>query len=76
MGTNDKIGELEQLAAAIVRGAGRYGGYLTTLGFEVAGFAEWLEDRIPRVGRAVRVLVAVDTRVPTSRARRANEGNS
>jgi hypothetical protein len=49
----DKLNELEKTAVDVVRGAGRYGVYLSHLGFEVAGVADWLELQIPRFRRAV-----------------------
>lgn len=49
----EKLDEIERTALGVVRTAGRYGAHLTHIGFEVAGFAEWLELQIPRVRRAL-----------------------
>lgn len=52
----DKLDEIEQSAMGLIRGAGRYGVYLTHLGFEVVGVADWLESQIPRVRRAFKAM--------------------
>ena len=49
----DKLSHIEKTAMDLVRGASRYGVYLSHLGFEVAGVADWLESQIPRVRGAV-----------------------
>jgi hypothetical protein len=49
----DKLGQIEKAAVDLIRGAGRYGVYLSQLGFEVAGVADWLEIQLPRVRGAV-----------------------
>lgn len=56
-----KLDDVEQTAIGLIRGAGRYGVYLTHLGFEVAGVADWLENQIPRVRRAFGVIATVAT---------------
>lgn len=56
-----KLDEVERTAIDLIRGAGRYGVYLTHLGFEVAGVADWLENQIPRVRRAFGVIATVAT---------------
>lgn len=52
----DKFDEIERSAMGLIRGAGRYGVYLTHLGFEVVGVTDWLESQIPRVRRAFRAM--------------------
>jgi hypothetical protein len=56
-----KLDEVERTAIDLIRGAGRYGVYLTHLGFEVAGVADWLENQIPRVRHAFDVIATVAT---------------
>lgn len=56
-----KLDEVERTAIGLIRNAGRYGVYLTHLGFEVAGVADWLENQIPRVRRAFSVIATVAT---------------
>jgi hypothetical protein len=52
----DRLDELERATMDLIRGAGRYGVYLTHVGFEVAGVADWLESKVPRVGQAIRAM--------------------
>lgn len=49
----ERLEGMERRAMELVRGAGRYGVYLTSLGFEVAGVAEWLELQIPRARKTI-----------------------
>lgn len=58
----DKLTDIERSATDLVRGAGRYGVYLTHLGIEVAGVADWLESQIPRFGSALRAMVEAASR--------------
>ena len=66
----DKFGSIEEKALDLVRGAGRYGGYLSALGFEVTGLADWLEIQIPRVRRG---LDAAATAIVAELKRAASE---
>lgn len=56
-----KLDEVEQTAIDFIRGAGRYGVYLTHLGLEVAGVADWLENQVPRLRRAFGLIATVAT---------------
>jgi hypothetical protein len=66
----EKLGQIEKAALELIRGAGKYGVYLSQLGFEVAGVADWLELQIPRVRSAVtavaRAAAAEITRPPSA----------
>jgi hypothetical protein len=53
----DRLSQFEKTAVDLVRGAGRYGAYLSHLGFEVAGVADWLESQIPRLRPRLRGAV-------------------
>ena len=52
----DNWSHFEKTALDLVRGAGRYGAYLSHLGFEVAGVANWLESQIPRLRGAASAM--------------------
>jgi hypothetical protein len=45
----EKLNQIEKTAMDVIRGAGKYGVYLSQLGFEVAGVADWLECQVPRI---------------------------
>jgi hypothetical protein len=52
----DNWSHIEKTAVDMIRGAGRYGVYLSHLGFEVAGVADWLESQVPRLRGAVSAM--------------------
>ena len=52
----DNWNHVEKTAVDLIRGAGRYGVYLSHLGFEVAGVADWLESQVPRLRGAVSAM--------------------
>jgi hypothetical protein len=71
----DKFDEIERSAMGLIRGAGRYGVYLTHLGFEVVGVADWLESQVPRVRRAVRAMADAAARELTGALEPEQDGD-
>lgn len=52
----DKLTKIEKTAMGLVHDAGRYGAYLSHLGFEVAGVADWIETQIPKIRVALEAM--------------------
>lgn len=71
----DKLKHVEKTALDLVRGASRYGVYLSHLGFEVAGVADWLECQIPRVRGALAAMVRAAAAEMARQAPPDHEGN-